>query len=62
MIGYINKIYSSLFIIKSYIISDIDSIRVIGTTERSPLLILNDGYCSYLENNNYDMNIIYDIV
>ena len=62
MIGYINKIYYSLFNMKSYIISDMDSIRVIGTTERSPLLILNDGYCCYLENNNYDMNIIYDIV
>jgi hypothetical protein len=59
MIGYINKIYYSLFTIKSYIISDMKSIRVI---ERSPLLILDDGYCCYLENNNYDMNIIYDIV
>jgi len=62
MIGYINKIYNSLFTIKSYIIFDMESIRVIGTTERSPPLILNDGYCCYLENNNYDMNIIYDIV
>lgn len=59
MIGYINKIYYSLFTMKSYIISDMKSTRVI---ERSSLLILDDGYCCYLENNNYDMNIIYDIV